>query len=98
MHVLVDNKQFLRKLSKVTTYLGEEVRDLEFMALLGSTIPSRRNGLSRLEQLFEANDLNGDAKADKRRATFLSVIAPTPYKLLSIEKPPRSCEAKREVR
>ena len=38
--------------------------------------------VERLEQFFEANDLTGDAKADKRRATFLSVIGPAPYKLL----------------
>ena len=33
-------------------------------------------------QLFEANDITGEDKAAKRRATFLSVIGPTPYKLL----------------
>ena len=38
--------------------------------------------VERLEQFFEANDLTGDSKADKRRATFLSVIGPAPYKLL----------------
>ena len=45
----------------------------------------------RLEQFFEANDLTGDGKAAKRRATFLTVIGPGPYKLLrsllSPEKP-----------
>ena len=47
--------------------------------------------VERLEQFFEANDLTGDGKAAKRRATFLSVIGPEPYKLLrsllSPEKP-----------
>ena len=32
--------------------------------------------------IFEANDITGDEKATKRRATFLSVIGPSPYKLL----------------
>ena len=39
--------------------------------------------VERLEQFFEANDLTGDAKTDKQVATFLSVIGPAPYKLLS---------------
>ena len=38
--------------------------------------------VERLEQFFEANDLTGEGKAAKRRATFLSVIGPAPYKLL----------------
>ena len=38
--------------------------------------------IERLEQFFEANDLSGEDKAAKRRATFLSVIGPGPYKLL----------------
>ena len=38
--------------------------------------------VERLDQFFEANDLLGDGKANKRRATFLSVIGPAPYKLL----------------
>ena len=38
--------------------------------------------VERLDQFFEANDLTGDAKATKRRATFLTVIGPGPYKLL----------------
>ena len=32
--------------------------------------------VERLEQFFEVNDLTGDARADKRRANFLSVIGP----------------------
>ena len=38
--------------------------------------------VERLDQFFEANDLTADAKATKRRATFLTVIGPGPYKLL----------------
>ena len=38
--------------------------------------------VERLEQFFEANDITGEAKAAKQRATFLSVISPAPYKLL----------------
>ena len=38
--------------------------------------------IEHLEQFFEANDLSGEDKATKRRATFLSVIGPGPYKLL----------------
>ena len=38
--------------------------------------------VERLIQFFEANDITGDDKAAKRRATFLSVIGPAPYKLL----------------
>ena len=38
--------------------------------------------VERLDQFFEANDLTGDDKATKRRATFLTVIGPSPYKLL----------------
>ena len=45
----------------------------------------------RLEQFFEANELTGEGKAAQRRATFLTVIGPGPYKLLrsllSPEKP-----------
>ena len=36
----------------------------------------------RLEQFFVANDIVGDGKAEKRRATFLLVIGSAPYKLL----------------
>ena len=38
--------------------------------------------VERLDQFFKANDLTGDEKATKRRATFLTVIGPGPYKLL----------------
>ena len=38
--------------------------------------------MERLEQFFEANDLTGEDKAVKRRATFLSLIGPESYKLL----------------
>lgn len=38
--------------------------------------------VERLDQFFEANDLTGDKKATKQRATFLTVIGPGPYKLL----------------
>ena len=38
--------------------------------------------IERLEQFFVANDIVGDEKAEKRRATFLSVIGSAPYKLL----------------
>ncbi len=35
-----------------------------------------------LEHFFEANGIVGDVNAAKRRATFLSVIGPAPYKLI----------------
>ena len=35
-----------------------------------------------LNQFFEVNDLTGDDKATKQRATFLTVIGAEPYKLL----------------
>ena len=38
--------------------------------------------VERLEQFFEANDLTGEDKAVKRRATFLLLIGPESYKLL----------------
>ena len=38
--------------------------------------------VERLEQFFEGNDITGEDKAAKWRATFLSVIGLTPYKLL----------------
>ena len=38
--------------------------------------------VERLDQFFEANDLTGDGKATKRRATFLTVVGPGPYRLL----------------
>ena len=38
--------------------------------------------VERLELFFKANDIIGDEKATKRRATFLSVVGPSPYKLL----------------
>ena len=37
--------------------------------------------VERLDQFFEANDLTGDEKATKRRASFLTVIGPGPYKV-----------------
>lgn len=47
--------------------------------------------VERLEQFFEANEITGEGKAAKRRATFLSVMGPVPYQLLrsllSPEKP-----------
>ena len=62
---------------------GDELRDLESMALLGKIEQyDPEQYVERLEQFFEANDLTGDDKANKRRATFLSVIGPAPYKLL----------------
>ena len=49
--------------------------------------------VERLEQFFEANDITGDAAAVKRRSTFLSVIGPTPYKLLrSLIAPAKTTE------
>ena len=48
-----------------------------------------------IEQFFEANDLTGDDKADKRQGTFLSVIGPAPCKLLrSLLAPVKSKEEK----
>ena len=43
-----------------------------------------RQYLERLEEFFAANDLSGESesKAVKRRATFISLIGPEPYKLL----------------
>ena len=43
-----------------------------------------RQYLERLEEFFVANDLSGESegKAVKRRATFISLIGPEPYKLL----------------
>ena len=38
--------------------------------------------MERLEQFLQANDVTGDDKADKRRATFLSVIGRSSYNLL----------------
>ena len=38
--------------------------------------------VERLEQLFVANDVTGDDKAVKRRATFLSVVGRSTYNLL----------------
>ena len=38
--------------------------------------------LERLEQFLQANDIVGEAKANKTRSVFLAVIGPGPYKLL----------------
>ena len=38
-------------------------------------------------KFFEANDITGEDKAAKRRATFLSVIGAAPYKLQSLIAP-----------
>ena len=63
---------------------GDELRDLESMALLRKIEqfdPQQEEWpqyVERLEQFFEANDLIGDDKAAKRRATFLAVIGPEP--------------------
>lgn len=38
--------------------------------------------VERLEQFFEANEITGEEKENKWRATFLSVIGPVSYKLL----------------
>ena len=54
--------------------------------------------VERLGQFLEANEITGEAKADKRRATFLSVIGPTPYKLLrSLLAPAKPSEKTFEV-
>ena len=69
------------------TYIGDEARDT-MAALLGKIEnfdPDQEEWpqyVERLEQFFEANDLTGESKEVKRRATFLSVIGPAPYKLL----------------
>ena len=87
MYALVNNKKFLLQLCK-STYFGDKLRDLESMALLGKIEqydPEQEEWtqyMERLQQLFEANNLTGGKKANKRRATFLSVIEPVPYKLL----------------
>lgn len=39
--------------------------------------------VERLEQFFEANGITGEANATKRRSTFLTVVGPAPYTLLS---------------
>ena len=85
---MTSNKKFLLKLCKVTTYFGDELRDFESMALLGKIEqydPEQEEWpqyVERLQQFFEANNLTGDAKADKQQATFLLVIKLAPYKLL----------------
>ena len=38
--------------------------------------------VERLEQFFVANEITGDGKAVKRRATFLSVVGRCTYNLL----------------
>ena len=38
--------------------------------------------VERLEQFFVANDITGESKAVKRRATFLAVVGRTTYNLL----------------
>ncbi len=38
--------------------------------------------VERLEHFFKANGIVGEANADKRRSTFLTVVGPAPYKLL----------------
>lgn len=40
--------------------------------------------VERVQQFFEANDLTGNAKVDKRRAIFVSVMGPAPYKLSTL--------------
>ena len=39
--------------------------------------------VERVGQFFEANGIVGEENAAKRRSTFLSVVGPSPYKLLS---------------
>ena len=38
--------------------------------------------VERLEQFFVANEITGEAKAEKRRAMFLSVVGRSSYTLL----------------
>ena len=91
MYALVDNNDLLCCSLRVQDYdifLATSYGIFESMALLGKIEqfdPEQEEWpqyVERLEQFFEANDHTGDAKADKRRATFLSVIGPAPYKLL----------------
>ena len=79
------------EITQVTTYFGDEDGiDLEVMAALLGKIdqfdPEQEEWpqyVERLNRFFEANDLTGNGKATKQRATFLTVIGPGPYKLLS---------------
>ena len=56
-------------------------------ALLGKIEPFDPDGeewpeyVERLGQFFEANDLVGEAKATKRRATLISLMKPSTYQL-----------------
>ena len=67
-------RQYLRYLQwcKVTSYFGDELRDLEFMVLLGKIEqfdPEQGEWaqyVERLEQFFKVNDLTGVDKADKQ--------------------------------
>ena len=74
-------------LGKDTTHFGDEVRDLLMAALLGNIEPfdpeveEWPEYTERLGQYFEANDLLGDAKAAKRRATLISMMGPSTYRL-----------------
>ena len=38
--------------------------------------------VERMEEMFRANDLTGDTKAEKRRSIFLSVVGKLTYKIL----------------
>ncbi len=38
--------------------------------------------VERLQHFFEANDITGEDNKNKRRSVFLTVIGPSPYKLL----------------
>jgi hypothetical protein len=38
--------------------------------------------IERLEHFFEVNGIVGEASGTKRRSIFLSVVGPSPYKLL----------------
>ena len=92
MHI--NNNQFLQNIScagkfaKLRHVLATIYRISESMALLGKSEqydPEQEEWLQyveRLEQFIKANDLTGDSKVDKRRATSLSIIGPVPYKLL----------------
>ena len=76
--------------TKVTTYLATSYgisNSWHYWEKSSSLIPSRRTGLSTWRGLSNSlrltiSVLSGDDKADKRRATFLAVIGPAPYKLL----------------
>ena len=101
LYALVNSNQFLQNLNLCWKLQGQDIfwqwitGSMALLVKIEQYDPEQEEWpqyIERLELFFEANDLTGDSKADKRRATFGHRTS-TPQ---VIERHPCSCKAKRK--